>query len=205
MVSVLALLAFALCAEAQDKTPDASQPNASADAQASPSDEVLVPGDVESVAPVAPLEQDSSTPLAATGTNDCLGCGQITTVVQGCSDCGITVSRVSGCATPCCSARVCQPATCCKKTRTKRRSAACCVRLCEPACCDCAHSPVSSCISMPTAACGCNSVISQVSYAQPVVENVQSTCGSVLPVCVANCQPCNSARSGRRGRLLGKR
>lgn len=194
MSAVAVLLAFGLCSHAQDKTTATPPQDSAVDNQASLSDEVIVPGDVESVAPVAPVEQGTSlAPAAVNVTSDCLGCGQAAPVAQ-------------GCATSCCPSTACESSRC-RTVRFRsvgRKSADCGTTCCQSGCTACASLPVTNCTAVSE--CGCSSTISPVSYQQPVVENGCNTCGDVTPVYVSSCDQCPTKKSrGRRGRLFRNR
>ncbi len=142
ILAIVVLSAFGLSAQAQDQAADVAPQKSNADAQASPSDQVLVPSEVKSAAPVAPVEQDTTpTTPVANAASDCLGCGQVAPMPQGCPACGL--SPVQGCAAPCCSA--CMVRSC----RVRRP---CPTQYPIPASCgDCANSPVNAYPSAPAA------------------------------------------------------
>ena len=183
ILSVAVLFAFGLCAQAQDKATTVSPQEDVADSQASLSDQVLVPDEVDPVAPVAPVEQGAdAAPPVVVGTSDCLGCGQSASVVQGCSACGSTSSMMAGCATPCCPT-----SKCCATKATA-----------------CASPSITSNLPSPATSCGCTgdcgNTVSQVSYVQPIVTSDCNSCGNGAPSYVASCDTCPPTRTrSRRG------
>ena len=116
-------------AQAQDKSKEipaiAAVPAQDAgDSQASPSDQVLVPGQIESDVPVAPVEAGAGlAPGGAIATSDCQGCGKA----------GRRPLRswATGC-----------------------KTADCCSNACQTGSAGCFGWPASCCSPAPAAACG---------------------------------------------------